>query len=306
MYAQYVENEKLMTQINTYAFSQDHIEMLHAKIRSRNGHNSNPNVSQFIGSFRRLQCNLDIKAPESANCMSFDPTGTQLLAPQSNVYFISSRRPKLDIMNDETFKRNLDDQYDQILEEYGETEAFCEVEGLEMSAHAVDGIAGASIAYIARIIEKKIETQTFYCDCCKIVFSENIKLIDRSIHIVESKRPCASTFYICKIADRFIKLYRPKHFHSNSLSNGDNINETSQPKDFRVLYYMIFNEINFDTIFTQSDFVNHEEHKIHLVKCIVQEYIRIKTVHMSKQITLSQYDQILRTKLSRWIHFCGQ
>lgn len=298
-----------MREIYTYSFSQDIIELLHAKIRARNGHNSNPNVVQYKGAFRRVVCNMDIRAPESANCLALDVIDSheiKILHPQSNIYFVSSRRPKLDILKDESFQRNLAAQESDILNELGELESLDDIEGLELSGHMIDGIAGASVAYAARVIERKIETQTFYCDCCKFVFAENPKLMDRSIYVIDSKRPCVSTFYICQIADRFIKLYKPKIFQKRPAEEAEEAEELENHRDFRVLFYMIFQEIDFSRVYDQSDIKDHEAHKFHLVRCIVQEYIRMKTAKISKQITLSQYDKLLRSKLTRWIHFAGQ
>lgn len=95
--------------------------------------------------------------------------------------------------------------------------------------------------------------QVFYCDCCKYVFSQNSKLNIGTIHIIDSKRPCASTFYICKIVDRFLKLYKPKGFRAEDVGDsGDsasNAKDSKDERDFRVLYYSIFQEINFDAVF---------------------------------------------------------
>lgn len=313
-YEQFVEKDEIMNEVNTYTFSQDHIEIFHAKIRARNGHNSNPNAIQYKGAFRRIQCNTEIKAPESANCIAFDGEIGQMgtLTAQSDIYFVSSRRPKLDIMNDEIFQENLAQQTDRILEQVGELENLIDIEGMEESSPIIDGLSGASIAYAARLIEKKIESKNFYCDCCKFIFSQNVKLADPLIYTIESKRPCKSTFYICKIVDRFLKLHKPKCFEENqgsSIGTIDTINESSVEdgeKDFRVIFYLIFRELDFQNIYVESDFSGHEEHKFHLVKCIVKEYIRIKTSQISKQITLNHRGELLRSKLTRWIHFVGQ
>lgn len=300
-YEEYVEDAAVLKDIKTYSFSQDHIEIFHAKIRSRNGHNSNPNSVQYKGAYRRLACNMEVKAPESSNCIVLDENHSSF-SLHSNVYFISSRRPKLDILNDESFVRNLMCQEEQILNELEELE---DVAGMESCSSLHDGIAGASIAYAARLIEKKIERQEFYCECCKFVFLQNDKLTDGTF-LIEAKRPCASTFVICKIADKYIRLHKPKYFGIDGVDMRDLEENEHTEKDFRVLYYLIFKEIDFDRIYENSDFKNHEPHKFHLVKCIVKEYIRMKTSHTSKQITLSQYDKLLRTKLTRWIHFSGQ
>lgn len=73
MYETYVKsNEAGIKCLRTYAFSQDHLEMLFCKIRSKNGHNDNPNVIQFQGALRKLLSNVEIKPPVSANCMIID------------------------------------------------------------------------------------------------------------------------------------------------------------------------------------------------------------------------------------------
>lgn len=271
MYQEYVEHGA-MKEISTYCISQDHLEMFHGKLRSRNGHNNNPTVMQFKGAYRRLLCNLDISPPKWSNCMILDSKSTDF-GPQSNVYFISSRRSKLDVLKDDQFQTNLRNQEDEIVED------LCHLESLESSSHLLDGFASASIAYAARIIEKRIESREFYCDCCRRVFKDNDKIIDVSIHIVDTKRPCASTFHICKIVDRIMGLYKPK-----CIQNYDD-------RDFRVLYYLAFQEIDFLSLFTYSDFKDHEEHKFHLVKCIVQQYISIKTTQICKQITFDLHEK---------------
>lgn len=83
--------------------------------------------------------------------------------------------------------------------------------------------------------KKKIEKQTFYCGCCKFIFLENKKLADPSIYTIESKKPCSSTFYIFKVADTFLKLYKPECFNKPSTDDTANNNV----RDFRVLFYMI-------------------------------------------------------------------
>lgn len=311
-YEEYVDDAKILKELRTYSFSQDHLEIFHAKIRARNGNNSNPNTIQYKGAYRRLTCHNEIRAPESANCILFeeDRDYHSSFSLHSNVYFISSRRPKLDILKDEGFRENLALQHDQIQNEFHQLEDLADLDGMGMISPLYDGVAGASIAYAARLIEKRIESQVFYCDCCKYIFSENRKLVDVSFHLIESKRPCASTFYICKVVDRFLMLYKPKCFAQlNGLNGMEGMDENeiqNKEKDFRVLFYMIFEEIDFDSVFKDSDFKDHEQHKFYLIKCIVNEYIRIKTSQLSKQITLTQYDKLLRTKLTRWIHFIGQ
>lgn len=58
--------------ILTYKFSQDHIEILFSKIRSRHGYNNNPNALQFQSAMRQLLLRNDIKHSTNANCIALD------------------------------------------------------------------------------------------------------------------------------------------------------------------------------------------------------------------------------------------
>lgn len=224
-----------------------------------------------------MQCHYEVKAPQSANCIAFDPFDGQedVLTPQSNVYFVSSRRPKLDILNDECFQHNLAENHDQILNELesGDLEGLIDMEGMDYIAPIIDSIPDASIAYAARLIEKKIETRPFYCDCCKYIFAQNEKLdginsLTSAFGTIESNNPCVSTFYICKIVHRFLKIYEPKCFNKQPTQPIDEeLNKRQIDRDFRVLFYMIFQEIDVEKVYSKSDFAEHEEHKFHQVHC---------------------------------------
>lgn len=292
MYMEYIEEKSLLENISAYAFSQDHVEIFFSKIRARNGHNDNPNVLQFKGAFRRLLCNLELKVPEKSNCQMFESglQGQSDWSTHSNIYFTSSRRPKLDILNDIQFQRNFTSQYEELLEKR------VELEGIQNEEHLIDGLGGASIAYAAKTIEEKIESKKFYCDECKYVFCENERLADCTFFLIPSKRPCVSTYNICKIVDRYLTI------HHKDKPNSMN----SEKYDFNVLYYMIFQDINFEKMYEKTDFSNHIEHRYHLIKCIIREYISIKTTQISKEITLGAYETLLRKRLTKWIHFCGQ
>lgn len=298
MYAEFVEEDennpslKKMTHFRTYAFSQDRIEHFFGKIRARNGYNNNPNCAQFKGAFRRLQANIEINPPTTSNCMMFDPIDLHMFVPQSNLYSVSSRRPKFDVISDDNFKNNLK----TFETEQQNLEDTSDLQGMKESNHMFDGFADTSIAYASKLIEQSIISAEFHCECCKFVFEENEKLNDGSICLIPSKTPCLSTYKICKIADKYFSLYKPSKEGCKSIKG----------IDFRVLYFKIFDELDCNKIFVNTDFKDHEQHKFYLVKCIVKNYIHIKTAHISKELTYEEYGKIIRTKLTKWIHFQGQ
>lgn len=303
MYAQYVERDENESQsqnmkhFRTYALSQDRLELLFAKIRARNGHNNNPNCAQFKGAYRKLLVNFEINPPASANCMMFDVMDLQMFTPQSNVYSVTSRRPKIDILSDDVFQSNLK-RFEEEHEENLET--LSDLHGMELTTHLLDGLADTSVAYASKLIEESIIAGDFKCDCCLSIFAENEKLNDRSICLIPTKTPCKSTYYICRVADKFINMYKPNIPHLQGGANQAN------NFDFRVLYYKIFNHIDFNKIYVHSNFKDHEHHRFYLVKTIVRNYLHIKTAQISRSYTYDQFDKIIRSKLTKWIHFLGQ
>ena len=57
----------------TYKLSQDHLELFFSAIRSRGGHNNNPNVRQFRGAYKRLLVRHQVKKG-TGNCLLRDNT----------------------------------------------------------------------------------------------------------------------------------------------------------------------------------------------------------------------------------------
>lgn len=298
MYDDYVKNNAAGIKcLRTYAFSQDHLELFFCKIRSKNGHNDNPNVIQFQGAYRKLLSNVEIKPPVSANCMVIDNVDTDFDAfnacdlPYSNVFSISSKRARIDILSDTTFQNNL--QKFRKIENKDELEIISDLQAMELTAPVVDGFVDISVAYAAKIIEDKFESRYCQSECCSNIFKMNEKLNDFKVSIISPKLPCASTYYICKIANSYFSKYRPNKTNQNRI-------------DYRVPYYEIFEDIDFNKIYTKTDFTNHEVHRFHLVKYVVKSFLTMKTRQISKEITYNEYEKIIRSKLTKWVHFKGQ
>ena len=56
----------------TYKLSQDHLELLFSCIRSKNGFNNNPTVTQFKSALKRILLHAAIVVSSNANCMFFE------------------------------------------------------------------------------------------------------------------------------------------------------------------------------------------------------------------------------------------
>jgi len=97
--------------ILTYKFSQDYLEILFSKIRSRHGYNNNPNVLQFKYAMRQILLRNEIRGSANSNCLHLDsdPSGTifQFIwkKKQQNINFestddIDENNNKITIVND--------------------------------------------------------------------------------------------------------------------------------------------------------------------------------------------------------------
>lgn len=256
---------------------------------------------QFKGAYRKLLSNIEIKPPESANCMVLDGYNTDietfgsLNAPNSNVFTVSSEpsyQASKDILSDPIFLKNLS-QFNEVnpFQNFDEPEEISDLQAMEANEYLVDGFKNISIAYAASIIEDRLDSRFLYCECCTDIFLKNNKLNDRRMGTVCKRNPCVSTYYICKIADQYFSAYKP-----------DNKNQF----DYRVLYCKIFQDIQYEKIYTESDFKDHEQHRYHLVKFIVKSFLQMKTKQISKEITYNEYKKIIRSKLTKWIHYSGQ
>lgn len=58
----------LRKNISTFQLSQDLLESLFGRIRSANGNNDNPDITQFISALRNILINNEIKSSALANC----------------------------------------------------------------------------------------------------------------------------------------------------------------------------------------------------------------------------------------------
>lgn len=290
MFGEYVEEKCLINSISTYNLQQDAIEMFFGRIRACGGFNNNPNVQQFKGAFRRIQCNMRMDLSPKSNCRMFDMHLPDNLN-YSDIYFVSSKRAKI-VLDERAYEA----QKDSILELVENPEC----EPIELSHpfdthHILDTTAHFMITYLASKIEKKImECKNFHCNDCRYVFDENEK-IDSIDAKFASWIPCRSTVEICKTAEQFFKLY-----------DGHESKPAKPRYDFKVLYCLIFRTMNFDLIYPNSKFQCDYSHKYQFIKCVVGQYMTLRANQISKQITLQRQESLIRQQYTHLVNFRGQ
>lgn len=285
LYQRYVEGERIMPYLATYRLSQDHLEMLFGRIRAMNGCNDNPTAIQFKSAFRKLLHKCDIRISNSSN--------VSVIGCTSNVLTVTSRRAKLydDLAgyvdqpnNEETDGLegvDNDDEYLRGLEE------------LERSIHVTEIPHLASIVFVANKIEDRLLSyDKIGCIHCIQTFVENEK-VDAQYCLNERKRPCKSTFQLCKLTDTAIK----------SLSHC-----CSQSTFKQKIYVDVLSNINIGNLYVQNfeDEGHDIEHKNFLIKHIIDEYTRIKCSYLAKMKTLSMHKEFLRNQYRKNLHNTGQ
>lgn len=147
-----------------------------------------------------------------------------------------------------------------------------------------------TIAHISSIIENRINRpDRMYCDGCRNVFNENNKIHRAFTNLKFKNKPCQSTFAICKETDRYIKM---------QLLNGS-INFVS-------IYYAIFQQIDVENLFSQTDFAHKPDHKLALIRGIIDSYIQIKGTYIAKHANFDMHPNQLRIRLKKLLHVFGQ
>lgn len=200
--------------------------------------------------------------------------------PYSNILSITSRRStqaKFDTTQClEVTMEEIEELYDKMS---------------EIEDHSDEQLTDLTISHIASCIEKRIRiTKQFGCSLCKRVFDENIDKAECvPVNSMSIKKSCQSTFLICKQTDRFLKV---------DLLKGD-IN-------FTVIYHEILQNLDFDSLYSETDFSHHYDHKIFLIRFVVDEYIKIKGTHIAKTLTLNEHKKVLRVRLHKLLHYLGQ
>lgn len=194
MYKQFVEEEEIISSLCTYRLSQDHLEMTFGRIRSMNGCNDNPTSIQFMSAIRKLLHKCDIRISSSSNVTA--------IGCASNVLTVTSRRAQLyddlgGYVANPKDPANGDDDNDD--------DEICALESLERSIHVTELPRLTSIVFVANMIETRLlSNDKIACEFCIRTFNENEK-VDSYLCLSEEKRPCKSTFQICKLTDVAIK-----------------------------------------------------------------------------------------------------
>lgn len=274
MYKEYIENEQLMNYIPVYYLGQNPLEIHFGHNRAMHGFNDNPTIQQFTAAHRKLITFDAILCSKYGNCTETTPN-----QPISNILRISSRKS----ISEKRIDANVTDSEIETL-----YQKLSEIESSEETISS-DNLKDYSIACIASQIEHRIKRpERMYCALCKNIFEDNDK-IELPFADSITQKPCFNTFEICKETDRFLKL---------------EIMQTIQ--NFNLIYEAIINRLKTESFYQKTDFDTHDEHKMIIIRSIVDIYIEIKLTQIAKTVTLDSQQELVRSKYKKLIHIYGQ
>lgn len=72
LFTELVVNRKILQFILPYKFSQDHIELFFGVIRNHGRCNNNPNASQFMGIYKKILVNSELRSKFTGNCIPLE------------------------------------------------------------------------------------------------------------------------------------------------------------------------------------------------------------------------------------------
>lgn len=293
LHDKYVETN-ILKSIPTFRFSQDHLELLFGCIRSMFGCNDNPSPKHLQSAWRKLLGQHQITAPDSANCANND---VEMLS----VLNVSSRAMKSKKNEVPPNWENAANSGGTNLYECDELVAMDELSILDSMIDENDSsnqIEKHAVFYLASVLEKSILEARWYkrvkCEDCLNVFREDVitddTFVNTKMKTNNLRAPAQSTVKICMTTERLMRAceYEPGNF--NKISNGVLLN------------------LNPDILFAASDFRFHADtnHKIILVRLIIEMYVKKRLEYISKLNTLDQHQVLYRQDLKKFIHFKGQ
>lgn len=254
------------------------MEIFFGKIRSLGGHNDNPNDIQFTAAYKKLLGNDSILVSRKGNCAPLLESNEN---PFSSILYVSSKRDKCVQRTDDENEVIVSQELEILCEKLNKVNSFAQSE-------LTENLNPFTISHIASVIEEKIKCSS-HCEKCINVIAASEKVFDAFLSSKFQQKPCTSTYKICLAADRFLKL---------QLLKGD--------IHFQTIYYSILNDIDIEKMYDDGDFGQHEDHRLHLIRCVVDGFIQIKGIFLARIATQNLHSKSHRYILRKLIHFYNQ
>jgi len=295
----HVKQQQQLKYLLTYKFSQDHLELFFALIRSRGGHNNNPSPLQLKATIRRLLTHNKLICVSTGNCLPVD--SCKLLSINDCITRLqTTAETDIDTVS---CSRRYDVQEQHIGDDDDVDHDYLpRVESLSTFVENV-------VVYIAGFVVKKLKSK-ICCPTCQLALTSNEKLGDTyraDFCLIEQRdrgglvRPSCDVIAVCKSTERYLRMYtgagqRPTY-------KKDNVSLQICSKvlsDF--IGCPIFTSLADHAIETEAI----DNHQVQLIRTVANCYVTLRLRHQCKSYTHFVQGESCRSVLNKTVLFKGQ
>ena len=293
LYDLLVKKESTLRYLLTYKLSQDHLELFFSAIRSRGGWNNNPSAVHFKSAWQRLLCHQQLKEVETGNCIAQD--SCKILTVSSRIE--RSQLTDIATMNFVRLTYPCTEQLEIRDHEYCSN---------EVASAILSPYVGNVVVYIAGFVARSVKKRLL-CEPCGVALTQVCSSRKHShFSLIEAKTnggllyPSDDVVLLCKASEKCFRA---------------NMGPTDQPNLCGNLKSSLITEVlaqligkDIFTMLTdhslESDVL--DDHRIILMKKVVQTFMTIRLYHHGKSFTRSLHPQTCRSSLNKTVIFKGQ
>ena len=283
-------NKNFFSYFLTYKFSQDHLELLFACIRGKNGFNNNPDIRTFKSALKRILLRASIVASKHANCITFEEEAS---SPIFSLKWSKSRTP---LCTDNDFSSEDDSSVDIL-------DIIPCLEPLSPYKEAILGYIGG---YIVKKLSRKISCQT----CYQAMISAGEKV--PAHHLITSKDrggllyPSEDVLKILKTCEIVFKgMVSGDNFQEPKINQKSNLNLKLRNMVLRTLPCRLFSDLECDF---NNEIVAEDLHSFQVTKEVITWFMKIRLFRYGQyftQMTLKKGKSGVRQKLNKMVLFQG-
>jgi len=298
----YVKQQQKLKYLLTYKYSQDHLELFFAVIRSRGGDNNNPSALQLKATWKRLLTHNQIKSISTGNCIPVDHCKLLCISDtisrmqesvKTNLDSVTGPRrcdaPLTDIATD-TCRRADDHDY---------------LPNVDVLSTFTENVVVYIAGYVVRSLLKKIKCETCQLalqstDLFEDTFRNDFALVcqkDRGGLI----RPSSDVVAVCKSAERCVRDYtascqKPicaERFVSSHMCT-------------KVMSHFIGTSVFSSLSDHALEMEPVDNHQVQLIRLVAQCYIQLRLHHQCRTYTRLVQGANCRSVLNKTVLFKGQ
>ena len=270
-----------MSYLLTYKFSQDHLELFFAAVRSCEGFNNNPTARQFQSCYKRLLMRHNIKNG-NGNCSIMD--NTSILTIQNVTQSTVSLARRYDLVNRPPVETDHD---------YADTPNYEEISKYKEAA--VSYIAG----FVVRMVKKRM-----HCELCVAALTSQGNTAHEFVEMKNRGGLVKASSSVISVCGETEKCFQHMLKMSNGkLPQGHGIIEA-------IVLAVLSNSAHLDLFpelhHHQFDTAIEDNHIHSLVRMVSSCYCKIRLFHLGKEKTEAVTGERVRKQMSKLILFKHQ